>query len=101
MRRPRPRLSALLILSVVGVGCAHADEGRSAPVAALGEGLRGDEAPVAAAEPPAEPPSGAVQTIDFGAEDVAPEPTTQVRGAPPRPKLPRMRLFGTRASDGP
>jgi hypothetical protein len=42
----------------------------------------------------------AAQTISF-ADDAAPEPATQIQGAPKRPPLPRFRLFGTRESDGP
>jgi hypothetical protein len=43
----------------------------------------------------------ASQQIDFAEDDLGAGPTTEIRGAPKRPPLPRFQLFGTRAGDGP
>lgn len=96
-----PRSAPLFVLAL-SLGCARPTADTTAPetpgpaTASAALPLPVDEwveetAAVAGDQPVA-------QTITFSAD---PESATQIQGAPKRPPLPRFRLFGTRASDGP
>lgn len=91
--------SAPLFMLALSLGCARPTTDTTAP---------GPATASAALSPPVDAEveqTAAVtgdqpvaQTITFSAD---PESATQIQGAPKRPPLPRFRLFGTRASDGP
>jgi len=96
---PEPRSFRLIPLVLI-LGCAHApaevaQAPAPAPVAREPGAPEHDEAV------PASEARVATQQIDFAEGDVDAGPTTQVRGAPKRPPLPRFKLFGTREGDGP
>lgn len=90
------RRVSVLLLALLSLACRRgtADAATSAAPEAPG--------PVAAEEVEPEEIAATTQpvaqTITFSAD---PESATQIQGAPKRPPLPRFRLFGTRAGDGP
>ena len=94
------RRVSVLLLALLSLACRRDTAASTAPEA---------PGPVAAEEVEAEEVEAeeiaaatghqpAAQTITFSAD---PESATQIQGAPKRPPLPRFRLFGTRAGDGP
>lgn len=93
------RRAPLLLLALLSVGCGPPRAQTQAPGAPLP--TLATRSPQAADAPAtANETTVHAQTISF-ADDADPEPTTQIQGAPRRPPLPRFRLFGTRANDGP
>lgn len=80
------------------LGCGHAADGRAAEPPAP---VVREPASVETEAVPVREDRVATQQIDFAEGNVDAGPTTQIRGAPKRPPLPRFKLFGTREGDGP
>lgn len=102
---PNARRAQLLALGLLLAGCSHAaadarppEPPTPGPAATMRTPpAKGVDGPAAEDGPDEAAPA---QQVTFG-DDADAEPTSQVRGAPKRPPLPRFRLFGTREDDGP
>lgn len=89
-----------LLLALLLAACAHRDAAADAPDAPDPPAVT--QAQEEAPEPPAPTqPGPTAQVITFSGDDADPEPATQIRSPPKRPKLPSFQLYGTRTGDGP